>query len=64
VEAEPRDEFAKLEHAPRPPSIWDVMQRQVDRAFTEFLGCDQAMPPWWEAASGPGAASPGEAFPE
>jgi hypothetical protein len=64
VEPEPRDEYARLERAPRPPSIWDIMQRQVDRAFAEYLGGDYAMPLWWEAASGPGGPFPGATSPE
>jgi hypothetical protein len=37
-----------LERAPRPLSIWDVMQRQVDRAFADFIGGDYP-PAWGEA---------------
>jgi hypothetical protein len=53
-----RNEPAELEPAPKPLSIWDVMQQQVDRAFAEFIGGDYTTPVWGEAASGPGGRPP------
>jgi len=41
-----------LSRVETPPSLWDVMQRQVDRAFAEFLGGDYPAPL-------PGAPVPG-----
>ncbi len=31
---------AALERAPKPPSLWDTVQAQVDRAFADFIGGD------------------------
>ncbi|SRR6266511_718667 len=36
---------AELEPAPKPPNLWDVMQRQVDRVFADFIGGDYPLAP-------------------
>ncbi len=50
---------AGLVRAPRPPDLWDVMQRQVDRAFAGFIGGEY--PAAWGDDVEPGTGGPGSA---
>ncbi len=60
MEADHTEHAPQAEPAPKPPDLWQVMQRQVDRAFAEFLGSDDEALLWGEAASDPGSPSPPE----